>query len=371
MRILITGGGTAGHINPAIAIAKIFKLKDNRNEILFIGTQNGLEKDLVPRSGFNIKFIHASGFKRKISLKNIKTFLQFFQGYMEASKIIRDFKPDVAIGTGGYVAGAVLYCAHKHNVPVVIHESNAYAGVTNRFIARYAQLAYVNFENTIKTFEKAKKVIVSGNPLKQELLNADRKRARDELNLKENDMYVVIMGGSRGSETLNNCIVNMIKSYRVKGLFKLLFATGNIDYDKTVEALKGYINPTEGVCVVPYIYNAEIHYAAADIIICRAGAMTCSEMCALGKASIMIPSPYVAENHQEHNARALEEEGACFVITEGMLNPKILYDKIKYMIQNPDIITQMSINSKKMARTSAGEVIYQSINKYIFHKKVL
>jgi UDP-N-acetylglucosamine--N-acetylmuramyl-(pentapeptide) pyrophosphoryl-undecaprenol N-acetylglucosamine transferase len=167
MRILMTGGGTAGHINPAIAIANTFKQKDDSSEILFVGTENGLEKNLVPRAGYDIKFIHAKGFRRKLSLENIAVLLRFIQGYLEASRIIKEFKPDVAIGTGGYVTGAVLYSAHRHGVPVVIHESNAFAGVTNRFVSGFTKLAFVNFENTVSAFRKAEKTIVSGNPLKK------------------------------------------------------------------------------------------------------------------------------------------------------------------------------------------------------------
>lgn len=371
MRILITGGGTAGHINPAIAIANIFKQKDSKNEILFIGTKNGLEKDLVPRSGYDIKFVHAKGFKRKLTAKNLSVIMQFFKGYVEASKIIREFKPDIAIGTGGYVAGAVLYSAHRHHIPVVIHESNAYAGVSNRFIARYAKLAYVNFENTVNTFHRAGKVIVSGNPLKKELLNANRDEAREKLNLSNSEIYIVVMGGSRGSETLNECIVNMLNSYPVKGCFKMIFATGEADFESRSSLLNSRPDLSDMVKVVPYIYNVETHYAAADIVICRAGAMTCSEMCVMGKASIMIPSPYVTENHQERNARALEEQGANIVITENQLTPKLLYDKISYLIENPDLITQMSMNAKKLGKPDAGDIIYKSIYKYIFNKKVL
>ncbi|HBN83611.1 MAG TPA: undecaprenyldiphospho-muramoylpentapeptide beta-N-acetylglucosaminyltransferase [Clostridiales bacterium] len=371
MRILITGGGTAGHINPAIAIANLFKLKDNRHEILFVGTQKGLEKDLVPRAGYDIKFIHAKGFMRKLSLKNLSAVTQFFKGYREASKIIKEFKPDIAIGTGGYVAGAVLYSAHRHRVPVVIHESNAFAGVTNRFISRFAKLAYVNFENTINTFDKAGKVIVSGNPLKEGLLNANRDEARKELNLKPQEIYIVAMGGSRGSETMNQCIVDMLNSNPVKGKFKMIFATGEADYPKRSSLVNSNPDLSGVVSTVPYIYNVETHYAAADLVICRAGAMTCSEMCAMGKASIMIPSPYVTENHQEHNARAIEEHEACFVITEKQLTFQSLYEKVSYLIENPDRIKKMSMNAKKLGKPDAGEIIYQSIYKYIFNKKVL
>jgi UDP-N-acetylglucosamine--N-acetylmuramyl-(pentapeptide) pyrophosphoryl-undecaprenol N-acetylglucosamine transferase len=371
MRILMTGGGTAGHINPAIAIANIFKQKDDSSEILFVGTENGLEKNLVPRAGYDIKFIHAKGFRRKLSLENIAVLLRFIQGYLEASRIIKEFKPDVAIGTGGYVTGAVLYSAHRHGVPVVIHESNAFAGVTNRFVSGFTKLAFVNFENTVSAFRKAEKTIVSGNPLKKELLRANREDARRKLNLGPKDVFIVAVGGSRGSETMNRCIADMLLTYPVKDHFKMIFATGETNFEKANEIIKQKPELADSVTVVPYIYEMETYYAAADIVICRAGAMTCSEVCALGKASIMIPSPYVTENHQEKNARELEKSGANIVITEKELTPQVLYEKISFLIKEPQRITQMADNAKRLGKTDAGDVIYKSVYQYIFHKKVL
>ena len=366
MRVLISGGGTAGHINPAISIAKHIMKKNNQAEILFVGTEKGLEAKLVPRENFYLETIKVRGFKRKLSLDTLVTVKELFQGLVEARKIIKDYKPDIVIGTGRYVCGPVVFNAAKMKIPTLIHEQNAFPGVTNRILSRFVDRVAISFKEAENYFKKKEKVVFTGNPLRSEMLEVDKAASRQKLKIKKDEFFVVIFGGSRGAEKINQEVSELIKAYGRKIDFKLLFATGERQYEKIYESLKKYL--TENINIVPYIYDMANVMAASDLVVARAGAMTLSELTALKIPSILIPSPYVTANHQEHNARALEEKGAAIVILEKDLTSDILYKQILSLAQDKNTLKKMSSNAGKLAITDAADKIYTIVSE-ITNKK--
>ncbi|NLL05014.1 MAG: undecaprenyldiphospho-muramoylpentapeptide beta-N-acetylglucosaminyltransferase [Clostridiaceae bacterium] len=363
MKVLISGGGTAGHINPGIAIAKYIKSKNPDCEILFVGTKRGLETTLVPRENFELKTIKVKGFKRKLSKDTLVSVKELFQGIHEARVIIKEFKPNLVIGTGGYVCGPVVFNAARMKIPTLIHEQNAFPGVTNKLLSRFVDKVAISFKESEKFFKDKKKIVFTGNPIRGEMLNIDRKAAKEKLGIEKDKSLVVIFGGSRGAETINNTVSELISQHRDEDKFHLLFATGEAQYDN-IKSKLGSIN-SKYIKVVPYIYNMGDVMAAADLVVGRAGAITLSELTALGVPSILIPSPYVTANHQEYNARALETQEAAIVILEKNLNHKILYDRINTLLKDANTLEKMAQNSKNMGITNASEKIYDIIDELI------
>ncbi|MCX7746966.1 MAG: undecaprenyldiphospho-muramoylpentapeptide beta-N-acetylglucosaminyltransferase [Clostridia bacterium] len=363
MKVIIAGGGTAGHINPGIAIAKYIKDKNKEAEILFIGTQKGLETRLVPREGFELQLIKVRGFKRKVSADTFVAFKELFQGLYEARKILKSFKPDIVIGTGGYVCGPVLFNASMMKIPTLVHEQNAYPGITNRILARYVDRVAISFKESERFFKSAKKIKLTGNPIRSEILSIDKKAARKTLKLEGSQKLVVIFGGSRGAERINKAVTDMILRFHQPQDFNIIFATGESMYQNVMEKLKAAGN--KSVEVVPYIYDMGTVMAAADLAVCRAGAITISELTALGIPSVIIPSPYVTANHQEHNARSLEKFGAASVILEKNLNGDVLYREIKELIIDKERLINMSEHSKKIGKRNAVESIYDMVKEMI------
>lgn len=359
MKVLIAGGGTGGHINPGVAIARYIKEKNSDAEILFVGTARGLETKLIPREGFKLELIKVRGFKRKLALENLTAVKELFQGIFQAGRIIKKFKPDIVIGTGGYVCGPVLFMAARKKIPTIIHEQNAFPGITNRILSRYVDAVAISFKEAEKFFESAKKLQLTGNPVRPEMLKADRAAARNSAGIDKDLPFVVIFGGSLGAGRINNASADMLLSHYKKGDFKLMLATGNNQYDTVMQNLKDFQNAD--VTITPYIYNAAEIFSAADLIVCRAGAITCSELTALGIPSIMIPSPNVTANHQEHNARALENQGASVVILDRDLSGKLLYDQIKDLLGDREQLAKMARNARKAGITNAVDRIYSMV----------
>ncbi|HHW48109.1 MAG TPA: undecaprenyldiphospho-muramoylpentapeptide beta-N-acetylglucosaminyltransferase [Clostridiaceae bacterium] len=367
MKVIIAGGGTAGHINPGIAIAKQIRKEYPGSEILFIGTKRGMETKLVPYEGFEIKFIRVKGFRRKISLDTLIWLKELFLGICEARKIIKQFRPDTVIGTGGYVCGPVVFVASMMNIPTLIHEQNAFPGVTNRILSRFVDAVAISFRESERYFRSKEKLYYTGNPVRQEILKADKMSAREKLGIDMKKPLVVVVGGSLGAERINDTIVEMLKKRSGQYSFNMIFATGNGQYDRVMQLLQGVKTPN--VDIVPYIYDAANVYAAADLIVCRAGAITCSELTALGVPAIMIPSPNVVANHQEYNARALEKNGAAVVILEKDLSEEILYNQIMRLLGDKKQLRKMAENSKKSGITNSAEKICWIIDKLVFGGK--
>lgn len=363
LKVLISGGGTAGHINPGIAIAKYIRSKHPGCEILFIGTQKGLETTLVPRENFQLKLIRVRGFKRKLSGDTFIAVKELFQGLHEAKRIIKEFKPDIVIGTGGYVCGPVLFNAAKMKIPTLIHEQNAFPGATNKILSKFVDKVAISFKESERFFKDGKKVVFTGNPIRSEMLSTDRKTARDKLEIEKGKPLVVIFAGSRGAETINHTVSEMLRLHRNEDKYHILFATGEAQHEKIMKKI-GNIN-SKYIKVVPYIYNMADVLAAADLVIGRAGAITISELTALGVPSVLIPSPYVTANHQEYNARALEKQGAGIVILEKDLNHNVLYEQINQLLGDREKLKNMAESAKKMGITNASEKIYALVDELI------
>lgn len=367
MKVLLAGGGTAGHINPALAIAGYIKKKRPETEFLFIGNRDGMEQRLVPQAGFDIKSITISGFKRSFSPKNmvenVKTVTRTFTSSRAAKKIISEFKPDICIGTGGYVSGPVIRTAAKMGIPCIIHEQNAYPGVTNKMLAKSVNKVMLAVPDAKKYFEKAD-FVVTGNPVRGDILTADKEESRAELKLDERPM-ILSFGGSLGARKINEAVADIVARSGKDGRYQHIHAYGKYgDWFPDLVKEKGTdISQCNNLDIRPYIDNMPTCMAAADLVICRAGAITLSEIQAMGKPAILIPSPNVAENHQYHNAMALVNAGAAEIIEESELSGETLMKTVDKMLLNPEQLKTISENSRKMAITDANERIYSIVKK--------
>lgn len=370
IKVLLAGGGTAGHINPALAIAGYIKNKRNDAEFLFIGNRGGMEQRLVPQAGFDIKSITISGFKRSFSpksmLENVKTVSRTFTSSREAKKIIAEFKPDICIGTGGYVSGPVIRTAAKMGIPCIIHEQNAYPGITNKMLAKSVKKVMLAVPDAKKYFDKNVDFVITGNPVRQEILTAKKEESRKELGL-DNRPVVLSFGGSLGARKINEAVADLVARSGIDGRYQHIHAYGSYGdwFPQLVEEKGTDIADCSNLDIRPYIDNMPTCMAAADLVICRAGAITLSEIQAMGKPAILIPSPNVAENHQYHNAMALVNAGAADIIEEKDLTGAALMRKTDKMLLNPEKLEKYSENSRKMAITDANERIYSVVKKVL------
>ncbi|MBQ3053718.1 MAG: undecaprenyldiphospho-muramoylpentapeptide beta-N-acetylglucosaminyltransferase [Clostridia bacterium] len=352
MRILFATGGTGGHINPAIAIAKEFRKNHPQCEILFVGTKRGLEGKLVPREGFDINFIETVGFKRKITLENIVVAYKAFTSMLHTRKILKEFSPDIVIGCGGYTSGPVVMEAALKKIPTLIHEQNAFPGISNKMLSGKVNTVCISFEDTVKYFPKAKKVVYTGNPVRPSMFSYTKEEARQKLGLDSRPLFVSV-GGSLGAGRINAEMKKLIK--KLPSDIQIMWATGNREYEEIISEI-GEI--PSNVTISPYIYNMEEVLSAADLVLSRSGAITLTELCACGTPSVLIPSPNVAENHQEINARTLEEKGASVVICERELDENILFDTVIRLIYDTNRLNKMSEKAKQMAKPDATSLIY-------------
>ncbi len=361
MRILLTGGGTAGHINPALAMADYIKEKEPDTKVLFVGTENGMETTLVPKSGYDIEFIKVHGFKRSLSPSNLKNIFEILNSLRKTKKIIKRFKPDIAIGTGGYVTGPVLLSASKMNIPTLVHESNAYPGVTVRMLSSKVSVVALAMEDAKKHLKGAKRIEITGNPLRPELFKTDRKRSREKLKLDDRPT-ILVFGGSLGATYVNESVIFWIGSLEDKSKYQIIMSAGkNNQYRHTLEEFKKQgidLKKHTNIQVLEYIYDMASALNACDMIIGRSGSSV-SEMTALGKPAVLIPSPNVAGNHQEHNARAVESAGAAKVILEKDLNAQTLGTAVSAILENKENYDKMSAQAKKIGITDATDRLYR------------
>lgn len=363
MRVLFAGGGTAGHINPAISVADYIKAKEDNFEALFIGTERGLEKKLVPAAGYKIKYIDICGFNRKNLLKNVSVVIKLIKSRLDCQKIISEFKPDFVVLTGGYVSGPVAMAAKKAGVPALIHEQNVFPGLTVKGAEKYVNYVALSFEESIEQMKDPNKCVVTGNPVRSEILVADKEKAREELGLSDKP-FVLVFGGSLGAKKINETMIGVMKKASEERKFNILFATGDRNYQEVVAKLsEEKVTLDDEIKVVPYINNMSTVMAASDLVVSRAGAITVSEIAALSKASILIPSPNVVRNHQEQNAREFERNEAAVVILESELSEESLYAKITELTGDKASLSKMSKNVKKLAKSDALEKIYQLVKK--------
>jgi len=365
MRVILSGGGTGGHIYPAIAIANKIKERFPKAEILFIGTEKGLESDLVPKAGYKIKFIPVSYLKRKISIHNVKSAGKLLMGLMEARNIIKGFKPDIVIGTGGFVCGPVLFIASKLGYKTLIHEQNVFPGLTNRILSSSVDRIAISFSEAARYFkEKNKeKLVVTGNPIRDEFLKVTELEASRRYK-KDNRPLVLIVGGSGGSRKLNQAVIDLLNN-NPKNQFRILLVTGKSHYEEVINALKANPSALEENSVIPYINDMPYALKACDLIICSAGAITIAEITAIGKPSILIPKAHTAENHQEYNARAMEEAGAAIMIKEDQLNGEELYKSIVKVVNDKGQYQVMRSACGKVAKIDAINLIIEEVEQLI------
>ncbi|SDK40580.1 undecaprenyldiphospho-muramoylpentapeptide beta-N-acetylglucosaminyltransferase [Natronincola ferrireducens] len=364
MRVIISGGGTGGHIYPAIAIANKIKEINPNSNILFIGTEKGLESDIVPKAGYDFKTITVSYLRRKISFHNVKSAGMLLKGLWQARSIIKDFKPDIVIGTGGFVCGPVVYMAAKMRIKTIIHEQNVFPGITNKILGNYVDKIAISFEEARKYFKQKEKLIVTGNPVRQEFFKVSTKEADLKYKSQQNKPLVLIVGGSGGSASINKTVTHMLMKYS-KNPFEILLVTGKSHYTEVRNNLLQHKEVFEHNRIMEYINDMPHALKACDLIICSAGAITITEINAVGKPSILIPKAYTAENHQEYNARALEARGAAIVIREQELNGDDLYNNINKLLNDKEKLNTMKKASLDASKAQATDVIYNEIKNLI------
>ena len=366
MRILFACGGTAGHINPAIAVANFIKARHPEAEILFAGNPKGMEARLVPKAGFAFAPIEIMGFQRKLTWFNVRYNFRsvgcLMLSWGRAKKLIRDFAPDMIVGTGGYVSGPILREGAKLGVKTVTHESNAFPGVTTKVLARTADKVLISVEEAKRYLPRGREYIVTGNPVREEILFADREKARKKFGVGDR-VCIVSFGGSLGARRLNEAVAGLMAWEQRRGGVFHIHATGSIEKDRFPQMLAAAgVDPcAPGLDIRTYIDDMPDCLAAADLVISRSGAMTLSELEASGTASVLIPSPNVAENHQYHNAMALARRGAAIVIEEKDLTGELLCQKVEEIFQKENGAKTLGDNAKKMAITDTNHRIYQLI----------
>ncbi len=366
MKVIMTGGGTGGHIYPAIAIADKIKEMQSDAQILFVGTSRGLETELVPKNGYPLEFVTVSGFNRRNPLKNIQTAKDLLKGMKEADKIIEDFKPDVVVGTGGYVCGPVVRSAKKHGIPCFIHEQNAFPGMTNKILQNYVDKVFISFDAAAEYFKKKDKLLLTGNPVRKQFFEADYNECRRKLGIEDDRFVLLCFGGSRGAERINEAMLRVLENYSGSNEIEIYFVTGRVHFDEIMEKTSCIVGGLgSNIHVLPYIDNMDVYLAACDLVISRAGALTVSEITVCGKPSIMIPSPYVTGNHQYFNAKAVADVGGAILTEEKYLTNEVLLGDIETMLRNPEKRKKMGLDATKAAPGNATEIIYNEIMKVL------
>ena len=370
MKVIIAAAGTAGHINPGIAIANKIKKEEPNSKIMFIGTERGLENDLVPRAGYELKTINAYGLSKKISIDNLKKILKTLKGYGEAKKIIAKFKPDIVIGTGGYICGATISSAHKLGIPTMLHESNAFPGRAVKAEAKKTDCILVSFKDAIPRISNAKKIVYTGTPVKIKKNNyplEQVKKMKQEMNIDTVLPTILVFGGSQGAKKINEAIIEIAKN-KLNVNYQIVWATGQEQYKIIKEQFIKYnlnIEYIKNMKIVPYIYNMEEVMNISDVIVSRSGAMTITEISNLGKPSILIPLPNVSNNHQLYNAKVLEKVGSAKILLNDELTGEILDKEIKEIINNPQVMRDMGNKAKEVSVSNVEDKIYDEIKKLV------
>lgn len=368
MRVLMTGGGTGGHINPAIAIAQYIKSMNKDNEILFAGTPTGMEARMVADAGFAFEPIDVQGFSRDLELKaiphNIKAVTKFLKSLSRAKKIINTFEPDVVIGTGGYVSGPVVHMATKMHVRTAIHEQNAFPGATTRFVASKVDIVFSAVEEAKSRLKNVKRFVVVGNPIRDSIVMKSKLEAREELGIKSDEFLLFSFGGSLGANMINKIAADFIEFNEKNNLVTHVHGYGSNGKERFPKLLQERgvdINNMKNTKAYEYINNMDTLLAAADLVICRAGAITLSEIEAAAKPSILVPSPNVTANHQYHNAMVLKNKDACIVLEEKLYQKSELEKIITELVNDRERLATISKNVSQMAILDSAKQIYENL----------
>lgn len=355
MRVIISGGGTGGHIYPAIAILNELKARTDA-EILYVGSPNSMEERLITELGIPFQSVRVRGLPRKINRQTFASMKELFIGLRQAAHIINDFKPDLVIGTGGFVSGPIVFQGALKKKKTLIHEQNSLPGVTNRILSRFVNRVAVTYESSIRHFKRKDKVVVTGNPIRNDIAVDKTSDLYEKYGLSDQTKVILSFGGSNGSESLNQAILEIIQETGNREMpYQILHATGRDHYESFMKDV--VVLPS--IHIVPYLKNINEAYALSDLIVTSSGAITLSELSYLGKASILIPKAYTTENHQEYNARLYVEEGASEMILEQDLTGQKLYGTIESIMENEDTIRIMGDNARKLGNPHSTEQIVE------------
>lgn len=365
MRVLMTGGGTGGHVNPAIAIADLLKKNIPGTEIAFVGTKRGIENSLVPKSGYSLYHVHVAGFDRKhpVSLHNVKAAIYTVTSPYEAKRIIDEFKPDLVIGTGGYVSWPLIKAASRKKIPTILHESNATPGLAVRKLQKSVDEILINFSETAKELPTADRVIRVGNPLRGDFGRYTKEEARRELGISDDETVILSYGGSMGAERVNDAMLTVMREYSSKNpSVRHLHATGRIEFEESTRRFReAGLEGNDRVRMQEYIYDMPLQMAAADIVVCRAGAMTLTELAMMGKASILIPSPNVTNNHQYKNAAVLEKAGAAVLVTEKELTGDRIVSEVRRLAEDREARRVLESRVADFADADTGKRVFREL----------
>jgi UDP-N-acetylglucosamine--N-acetylmuramyl-(pentapeptide) pyrophosphoryl-undecaprenol N-acetylglucosamine transferase len=366
MKVLIAGGGTGGHIYPALAIADAIKRCDSSAKFIFVGTKHGLEATLVPRAGYDLQTIRLYGFQRRISWRNLQNVFLLGRSLWDVRKILRNWKPDVAVGTGGYVCGPALWMAAAAGIPALIQEQNAFPGITNRILSRVVDVVALGYAAATDKLSSCRaRLVVTGNPVRLDLLSADRIAAAEKFGLRSDVPTVLITGGSQGARSINQAALTVHRRWKNNEGYQLLHITGPSEYESVSRILTSEslpVNaPQQGRIVLPYLHDMPSALALADIVVSRAGAIGLAELMVTGLPSILIPYPYASENHQEINARELESKGAAQVILDRELTGDGLTDSLQHLLTDRAQLKRMASIAQSMGHPDAADVIAELV----------
>lgn len=361
-RVIISGGGTGGHIFPALAVANEIKKRNPDVDILFVGALGRMEMDKVPAAGYKIIGLPVMGFPRKPGVKMIAFFIRLMRSSSKARKIVKEFNPQVAIGVGGFASGPVLRAAAKKKVPALIQEQNSYAGITNKLLAKKVNTICVAYERMERFFPK-NKIVITGNPVRESLIqkSAKREEGLKYFELEEKDKVALILGGSLGARSINQAVLKNIQKIR-ESKVKVIWQTGAIYFNQIEDELQG--KKPENLQIHKFINRMDMAYAAADVIVSRAGAGTISELCLVGKPAILVPSPNVAEDHQTKNAMALVEKNAAIMIPDSKIDKELLPEAFK-TVANEEKCRLLSEKIRELAKPEATMEIVNEVEKLL------
>lgn len=361
-RVILSGGGTGGHIFPALSIANEIRKRYPDAEILFVGALGRMEMEKVPAAGFKIVGLPVMGFPRKPSLKIFTFFKRLMQSASMANKIVKDFKPEVAIGVGGYASGPLLRAASKSKIPTLIQEQNSYAGITNKILSRWVNTICVAYDKMDRYFP-SKKIILTGNPVRENLIKniKNKEEALEYFGLKGEEKVVLIVGGSLGARSINNAVLKNLDVIAKSGV-QVIWQTGAIYFDRIQDETKN--SKPENLQIHQFLSRMDLAYSAADVVISRAGAGTISELCLVGKPAILVPSPNVSEDHQTKNAMALVEKDAAVMLTDKEIDKKLFQEAFE-LVTNNELCQLMATNIKTLAKPEATKTIVDEVEKLI------
>jgi len=354
VKVIITGGGTAGHVYPGLAIAEEIKKLDPESNILFVGTKKGLESTVVPQAGHLFETINIRGFKRKISFDTLATFFIFFEACFKSIKILRSFRPDVVVGTGGYVSAPLVSTAILFRIPTIVHEQNSVPGLVNKVLGKWTDIVAVSFPASRKFFKR--NCVITGNPVRKKILKSNQKESSNVFPVEPKRKNLLVFGGSQGSARINESLVEAYDKFRNFDNLQIIHVTGKMNFRKISNDIKSKEKPQDKLLYSCYAYldNIDKAYEISDLVFCRAGATTIAEITARGIPSILVPYPYATGGHQEKNARILEQKGAARLILDKDLNGDTVFNLVSDLIFDNKVLADMKKNSFKFGKPEAA-----------------